>query len=72
MRLTIPSSTGHLAMSHTLTAVDPTPRSLPACLASPPVKTTATELNASRITITTVTPSRTGTVFQIGRPSSMS
>ena len=66
------SSTGHLAMSHTVTAVLPTPITSPACLASVPVSTTATALTASSTTSTTVTPRRTGTVFQIGRPSGMS
>ena len=72
MRLTIRSITGHLAMSNTITAEDPRPTRLPTCRASPPVEMTANALTVSKITVTTVTPSRIGTVFQIGLPSSTS
>ena len=69
MMLTARSNTGHFAMSHTVTALLPTPIRSPTCLASPPVRATASALMASSTTRTTVTPTRTGTVFQIGRPS---
>ena len=61
--------TGHLAMSHAWTALEPRPRTLPACLASPPVKVTPTATRASMSNSTSVVPTRVGSVFQIGRPS---
>ena len=72
MKLTTSSSTGHFAMSQTETAEPPTPNRLPIVRARPPVTTTANALRTSSVTITTVIPSRTGIVIQIGRPSSMS
>src|SRR3954470_21320425 len=69
MKLTISTSTGHLAMSQAVTAAPPRPTRLPTCLASGPVTTTATAQTASRIRVTIVMPTRTGNVFQIGRPS---
>ena len=72
MRLTTSSSTGHLAMSQIVTAVLPIPSSLPTWVASPPVTTTATAQIASIASNTTVTPTLTGMVIHIGRPSSMS
>src|SRR3954447_26561929 len=72
MPATMSTSTGHFAMSHTVTAVLPTPSNDPALRARLPVITTATELSASNTTTTSVTTTRTGIVFQIGRPSSTS
>ena len=48
------------------------PTSLPTCAASRPVSTTANAEIASSTPVTTVTPSRTGSFFQIGRPSGTS
>jgi hypothetical protein len=72
MKLTTSSSTGHLAMFQTVTAVSLNPSNPPTCLASPPVRVTATALIASKTSSTSVSPTRVGRVFQIGRPSSMS
>ena len=72
MKPTISSSTGHLAMSQTVTAVLPIPNSRPRRSARPPVATTATADTASSTMTTTVTPSRMGRVFQTGRPSGTS
>ena len=72
MKLTTTSSTGHLAMFQTLTAVLPMPTRSPTFSASPPVRTTAIVEMASSVRSTSVSDTRTGSVFQIGRPSSMS
>jgi hypothetical protein len=69
---TITSSTGHLAISQTLTAALPSPSSRPRRSARVPVATTATAEAASRTITTTVTPMRMGRVFQTGRPSGTS
>jgi hypothetical protein len=69
MMLTSTTSTGHLAMSQIVTAVEPTPTSLPTCSASPPVTTTAIAETASRTTITSVMRTCCGRSFQNGRPS---
>ena len=45
---------------------------LPTSRASPPVNVTAIAPAVSSSSVTTVTPRRTGIVFQIGRPSSTS
>ena len=73
MKLTNSISTGHFAMFQTCTAVSPTPSTLPDLLGEaagerrPP-----TALMAVSTMSSTVRPTRTGSVFQIGRPSSMS
>ncbi len=72
MKLTINRSTGHLAISQIVTAVPPTPRTLPTWPASAPVTTTAIALMASSTRRATVTASLTGIVMKNGRPSSMS
>ena len=72
MKPTKSSSTGHLAMSQTVTAVLPTPSSQPRRSARPPVATTATAEAASRTMTTMVTPMRMGRVFHTGRPSGTS
>ena len=72
MNETTNSRTGHLAMSHTVNAVDPSPTRSPTSWARPPVSTTADALIASRTSSTRVRTTRTGSVFQTGRPSSMS
>ena len=50
-------------MSHTDTAVEPTPIRLPSLEASDPVNTTAAALSVSSTTVISVTPSRTGSVL---------
>src|SRR3954464_9799337 len=72
MKETIRIRIGHLAMLQTDTKVDPRPIKLPTFSASGPVKTIASEVIVSRTSRTTVTPRRTGSFFQIGRPSSTS
>ena len=72
MKLTTSRSTGHLAMFQTVTAVLPMPSRSPSFSASPPVSTTAIVEIASSVSSTRVSATRTGSVFQIGRPSSMS
>jgi hypothetical protein len=71
MSPTVISSTGHLAMSQTLTTAEPRPGALPAFCASPPVTTTIPADSTGKTSPTMVTRSRTGAVFQIGRPSAM-
>ena len=66
------SSTGHLAMSQMVTAVEPRPSTFPTLCARPPVTTTMTAAATSKIIVTAVTPSRIGAVFQTGRPSGTS
>ena len=66
------ASTGHLAMFHAVTATPPRPTSLPTCSDSRPVSTTAKADTDSRIPVMIVTPSRTGSFFQSGRPSGTS
>ena len=63
MKLTTSRSTGHLAMSHTVTAAPPSPTRFATCFASPPVSTTATAETARRVIITSVTASLVGTVL---------
>ena len=70
--LTSTISTGHFAMSQTSTAVEPIPNAPPTCLAIGPVSTTIAAAISSMTTNATVVSSRTGAVFQIGRPSSTS
>ena len=72
MKLTITSSTGHLAMFQTSTNWSPRPMMLPISCATGPVKTIASEVIVSRTSMTIVTPRRTGIFFQIGRPSGTS
>ncbi len=72
MKLTHSSSTGHLAMFQICTAVSPTPNTLPACSARPPLSVTPIALTAVSTISSTVSPTRSGSVFQIGRPSSIS
>jgi hypothetical protein len=59
-------------MFQTVTAVSPKPIRLPTCSASPPLSVTAIALTAVSTRSTIVRPTRTGSVFQIGRPSGMS
>ena len=59
-------------MSQTWTAVSPTPISPPTSLARPPLSVTPIALTAVSTIRSTVSPTRTGSVFQIGRPSSIS
>jgi hypothetical protein len=59
-------------MPQAVTALSPSPITLPACSARPPVNTTATAQTTVPITSASVTPTRTGRLFQIGRPSSIS
>ena len=72
MKETISSRIGHLAMLQTSTNVLPRPMMSPTFCATGPVKTTASAVTVSRTSSTTVTPSRTGIFFQIGRPSGTS
>ena len=72
IRLTMISSTGHFAMSQTVTAVEPMPSTWPTWLASPPVTTTMSADATSSTMISTVTPMRTGVIFQNGLPSGTS
>ena len=48
MKLTMNRSTGHFAMSQTWTPVSPTPISLPASSARPPVRVTASAVTAAK------------------------
>jgi hypothetical protein len=59
-------------MFHTVTAVEPSPITSPAARARSPVNTTITALTRSISPTTAVTARRTGSVFQIGRPSGTS
>ena len=61
-----------MAMFQAVTAVLPRPTRSPTFSAMPPVRTTAIVEIASRKSSTSVSATRTGSVFQIGRPSSMS
>ena len=63
------SSTGHLAISHTVSAVEPMPSVLPMRSATEPVTHDDHQPGTRHTTVNTVTASRTGAVFQIGRPS---
>src|SRR5919112_4228597 len=72
IRLTRTTSTGHLAMLHTVTATPPIPIFSPTTCARSPVNTTITADNTIIKPTTAVTPSRIGSVFQIGRPSGTS
>jgi hypothetical protein len=72
MKLTNSSSTGHLARFQMSTTVSPTPTRLPASLARPPLSVTPIALIAVSTISSTVSPTRSGSVFQTGRPSSMS
>jgi hypothetical protein len=62
-------STGHLMTPNIVTAMWPRPIACPSLSANGPVKTTMAALTTSRITMITVTASRTGMVFHTGRPS---
>ena len=66
------SSTGHFAMSQVSTAVWPIPKAVPTWFAIGPVSTTIAAAITSMMTSASVVTSRTGAVFQIGRPSSTS
>jgi hypothetical protein len=59
-------------MSQICTAVSPRPTTLPTVLASGPVRTTASALIVTSTSVRTVTATRSGIVFQTGRPSSTS
>ena len=59
-------------MFHTSTAVWPMPNALPTWSAMGPVTTTITNAASSITTRAIVVTSRSGAVFQIGRPSSTS
>ena len=72
MSTTTASSTGHLAMLHTVTAVDSSPIARPTASAAGPVRTSPTATTAASSTVTSVMRSMTGRSFQIGRPSSIS
>ena len=66
------TSTGHLAMSHVVTAAEPMPSTWPTCRASEPVTTTIAAEATSSTMSSTVTPRRSGSVFQAGLPSGTS
>ena len=72
MNSTATSSTGHLAMSQTVTAVSPTPIAEPTCFATGPVSTSAASTSASSTTSTRVTAICSGRSLMIERPSSTS
>ena len=72
MSMTTTNITGHLAMSHTVTAASPTPIALPIASATGPETMSATTTSAASSTITSVTTSCSGLSFQNGRPSSRS
>ena len=72
MRQTRMTSTGHLAMSHVVTAAEPIPSTCPTCRASEPVTTTIVAETASSTMSNRVTPRRNGSVFHAGRPSGTS
>ena len=64
--------TGHLAMFQASMALEPTPSTLPALFARPPVKVTAMATATSITSRTSVVTTRVGSVFHTGRPSPMS
>lgn len=64
--------TGHLTMFHRVTAVGPAPMKFPTHWATPPLRMTASALIATSVSRSRVMPTRTGRVFQNGRPSRMS
>ena len=72
MMMTTTSSTGHLAMSQTVTAVDPMPSGWATAVTIGPVSTMAAATRARSTTMTSVTTSWRGRSFQIGRPSGVS
>ncbi len=72
MTLAMISSTGHLAMFQAVTAADPMPSACPTLAASAPVTTTIRAEATSRTSMTRVTASRIGVVFQSGLPSGTS
>jgi hypothetical protein len=72
MRMTTASMTGHLAMFQIVWAVEPMPSGPATALTTGPVRTMASSTAASRTIITSVTSSRSGRSFQIGRPSGVS
>src|SRR5690349_9828805 len=72
IRLTSTISTGHFAMLQTVTTAAPQPYFSATASASPPVKTTIATEAISITPTTAVTPTRIGSVFQIGRPSGTS
>ena len=72
MMLTMITSTGHLAMSHVVTAAEPMPSPFPARRARLPVTTTISTDATSSTSMASVIPSRMGYAFQAGRPSGTS
>ncbi len=70
--MTNSTMTGHLAMLHTVTAVEPRPMTLPTASASGPVTTTASAAITMRISMSSVTSICSGRSFQIGRASTVS
>ena len=72
MNSTTIASTGHLAMSQMVTAVEPTPSDEPTCSATGPVSTRAASTRASISTSTNVTSICSGRSLMKERPSSTS
>lgn len=70
--MTSSSTTGHLAMFHTVTVTSLSPMVDPIDRARSPDRTTATTTSTAITISTTVMPSCSGRSFQIGRPSSIS
>ena len=70
--MTTTSSTGHLAMSHAVTAVSPSPTASPIASATGPETISASTTSAAIRTRISVTSSWSGRSFQNGRPSSRS
>ncbi len=66
------TSTGHFAMSQISTVAWPMPNAVPTWFAIGPVSTTIAAAMTSMTTSASVVSSRSGPVFQIGRPSSTS
>src|SRR5947207_15409942 len=63
------TSTGHFAMSHTVTATEPAPTSRPTIAASRQVHTIVHTLSARRAPVTMGSPRRADSVSHGGRPS---
>ncbi len=72
MSMTTRSITGHFAMFHTVTTVEPSPIALPTASAAGPVMTRPTATAPASTMVTSVTSSIIGRSFQMGRPSSIS
>jgi hypothetical protein len=70
-RLIKSASTGHLAVSQTSTPLEPRPSNRPTRSAMAPVTTTPNAHALSRVTMTSVSTTRSGSVFHTGRPSSI-